>query len=224
MGITVLPPDVNAERLDFTPDGEQAIRFGLGAMKNVGQSAVEAIRAARAEVGAFSRPSHEFCEKVDLSAVNRRMIESLIKAGAMDSLEGTRSQQFAAVDGAMEPGQRVWKDRAERAGLGGRRDAAAAETLAACLGFFLTVRLWVMRCCLAMPHLPGECRSPTVANRPNRVKWTPCSPATVGHPANFFPASSNLYITPGARRTSGPSAGRWCAAAGAVYWSYRPFQ
>jgi DNA polymerase-3 subunit alpha len=109
MGITILPPDVNHSDWSFTPDG-QAIRFGLGAVKNLGQSAVEAIGKARAEVGSF-KSLHEFCEKVDLSAVNRRMLESLIRAGAMDSQEGTRSQKFAAVEGAMEAGQRASRDR-----------------------------------------------------------------------------------------------------------------
>jgi DNA polymerase-3 subunit alpha len=109
MGITILPPDVNHSEWSFTPDGG-AIRFGMGAVKNLGQSAVEAIGKAREEIGPFSS-LHQFCEKVDLSAVNRRMIESLIRAGAMDSLEGTRSQKFAAVEGAMESGQRAQRDR-----------------------------------------------------------------------------------------------------------------
>jgi DNA polymerase-3 subunit alpha len=73
---------------------------------------------------------HEFCEKVDLGAINRRMIESLIRAGAMDSLEGTRSQKFAAVEGAMEAGQRSWRDRESgQAGLFG--EAMAGESHAA---------------------------------------------------------------------------------------------
>ena len=109
MGIRILPPDVNHSEWSFTPDGE-AIRFGLGAVKNLGQSAVEAIRAAREQEGRFTS-IHQFCEKVDLGAVNRRMIESLIKAGAMDELEGTRSQKFAAVESAMEAGARVQRDR-----------------------------------------------------------------------------------------------------------------
>jgi DNA polymerase-3 subunit alpha len=109
MGIKVLPPDVNQSEWSFTPDGE-AIRFGLGAIKNVGQSAVEAIAKAREEGGKFAS-LHEFCERVPTGAVNRRMIESLIKAGAMDSLEGTRSQKFAAIEGAMEAGQRAQRDR-----------------------------------------------------------------------------------------------------------------
>src|SRR5215471_8332789 len=109
MNIRILPPDVNHSEWSFTPDGE-AIRFGLGAVKNLGQSAVEAIGKAREQEGRFSS-IYQFCEKVDLGAVNRRMFESLIKAGAMDELEGTRSQKFGAVEGAMESGARVQRDR-----------------------------------------------------------------------------------------------------------------
>ncbi|MGO4883792.1 MAG: DNA polymerase III subunit alpha [Bryobacteraceae bacterium] len=114
MGITVLQPDVNASDWNFTPDDSapngKGIRFGLGAVKNLGPNAVEAIRVAREKIGRFLS-IYEFCEKVDLSSINRRMIESLIRAGAMDSLEGTRAQLFAAVESAMEAGQRVWRDR-----------------------------------------------------------------------------------------------------------------
>jgi DNA polymerase-3 subunit alpha len=120
LGIAILPPDVNHSEWSFTPDdkapGGRGIRFGMGAIKNLGQSAVEAIARARAEAGSFTT-LHELCEKVDLGAVNRRMIESLIRAGAMDSLEGTRSQKMAALDGAMEAGQRAWRDR--ESGQGG---------------------------------------------------------------------------------------------------------
>jgi DNA polymerase-3 subunit alpha len=124
MGITILPPDVNHSDWSFTPD-RQAIRFGLGAVKNLGQSAVEAIGKARQEVGRFLSLD-QFCEKVDLGAINRRMIESLIRAGAMDSLEGTRSQKFAAVEGAMEAGQRAWRDR-ESGQVGLFSEAMAGE-------------------------------------------------------------------------------------------------
>ena len=114
MGITILPPDVNQSEWSFTPDAQApggiGIRFGLGAVKNLGQSAVEAIGRAREPLGRF-RTIHQFAETVDLGAVNRRMIESLIRAGAMDSLEGKRAQKFAAVEGAMEAGQRAHRDR-----------------------------------------------------------------------------------------------------------------
>ncbi|MBI3278584.1 MAG: DNA polymerase III subunit alpha [Acidobacteria bacterium] len=118
MGIRVLPPDVNKSGKDFTPDRD-AIRFGLSAIRNVGVAAVESILKARAEGGPFAS-IYEFCERVDLQAVNRRMIESLVKAGAMDSLEGTRSQLTAALDGAMENAQRIARDLASgQAGLFG---------------------------------------------------------------------------------------------------------
>jgi DNA polymerase-3 subunit alpha len=127
MNITVLPPDVNASDWNFTPDGP-AIRFGLGAVRNLGPSAVDSIRRAREECGSF-RTLYEFCERVDLTSLNRRMVESLIRAGAMDSLEGTRPQLMAAVDSAMEAGQRSWRDRLS--GQGGLFGAFEEEEPAA---------------------------------------------------------------------------------------------
>jgi DNA polymerase-3 subunit alpha len=132
MGITVLQPDVNASDCNFTPDrtapNGKGIRFGLGAIKNLGPNAVEGIRAARDKLGRF-RSIYEFCEHVDLGSLNRRMIESLIRAGAMDSLEGTRAQLFVAVEGAIEAGQRVWRDRLSgQGGLFGDLEAEEAPT------------------------------------------------------------------------------------------------
>jgi DNA polymerase-3 subunit alpha len=128
MGIAVLPPDVNSSELTFTPGGE-ALRFGLGAIKNVGANAVESIVAARTESGRFTS-LYDFCERVDLSAVNRRMIESFIKSGALDSLGAGRAQLFAVIDGAMEIGTRAQKDRASgQSGL--FADLASSEPAAA---------------------------------------------------------------------------------------------
>ena len=109
MGIKVLPPDVNSSDWSFTPDNG-CIRFGLGAVKNLGQAAVESIIAARKEVEKFTS-LFQFCEKINLGAVNRRAMESLIKAGAMDALEGLRSQKTALLDRAIEHGNRLQKDR-----------------------------------------------------------------------------------------------------------------
>ncbi|MBM3740270.1 MAG: DNA polymerase III subunit alpha [Acidobacteria bacterium] len=109
MGIQVLPPDINHSEANFTPDGD-AVRFGIGAVKIVGPNAVEKIVVARKEAGRF-QSLVEFCEAVDLSSVNKRMIENLVKCGAMDSLGGTRSQLTAVIDKAVEAGQRALRDR-----------------------------------------------------------------------------------------------------------------
>ncbi len=109
MGIHVLPPDVNQSDLNFTPAGD-SIRFGLGAVKNVGQGAVEAIVAAREEGGSFTS-IYDFCERVNLGNVNRRVLESLIKAGALDSTGANRAQLTEALDRALETGLRVSRDR-----------------------------------------------------------------------------------------------------------------
>ncbi len=106
--IAVEPPDVQLSGAQFTPHG-QAIRFGLAAVKNVGENAIEAIKKAREEAGGRFKSFWEFCEKVDLRVMNKRVIESLIKAGALDSL-GSRGALMAAVDKAMEQGQKAQRD------------------------------------------------------------------------------------------------------------------
>jgi DNA polymerase III subunit alpha len=108
MGIRVEPPDVQVSGAQFTPHGD-AIRFGLAAVKNVGGNAIESILSARKETGGQFKSFWEFCEKVDLRLMNKRVIESLIKAGALDSL-GKRAQLTAAVDKAMERAQKTQRD------------------------------------------------------------------------------------------------------------------
>lgn len=110
MGIELLPPDVNESYTEFTVDGN-AIRFGLGAVKNVGENAVESLVATREKKGKFTS-LFDFCEKVDLRTVNRKCIESLIKCGAFDSCGGGHRAQFlGAIDIAMEAGQKAQKDK-----------------------------------------------------------------------------------------------------------------
>jgi DNA polymerase-3 subunit alpha len=123
MGISVEPPDVQVSGAQFTPHGE-AIRFGLAAVKNVGMNAIESILKAREEAGGRFKSLWEFCEKVDLRVMNKRVLESLIKAGALDSL-GRRAQLMAAVDKAMERGQKAQRDAAQgQTGLFGLFDEA----------------------------------------------------------------------------------------------------
>jgi len=108
MGIAILPPDINESRRDFTVH-ESDIRFGLGAVKGVGDAALEAIMEARLE-GPF-KALHDFCERVDLRRVNRRVIEALIKCGAFDSVGGKRAQYLDSLDEAVDAGQKLQRER-----------------------------------------------------------------------------------------------------------------
>ncbi len=114
MEIAVEPPNVQVSDADFTPDG-QVIRFGLTAIKNVGRNAIDSILAARRKLAEDEQRGFasfwEFCELVDLRLMNKRVIESLIKAGALDSF-GKRGALMAAVDKAMERAQKAQRDTA----------------------------------------------------------------------------------------------------------------
>ncbi len=140
-GVTVLPPDINESDRDFTvvkvPEGERAkvrkgqfslahaIRFGLGAVRNVGETAVESILAARKEKPFESL--YELCRRVDPRRVNKRTLEGLVRAGGLDSIAGgrARAQMFLAVDKALQQGQDAARDR--ESGQRGLFDMIAAE-------------------------------------------------------------------------------------------------
>ncbi len=118
MGIEVLGPDVNESFSDFTVVYNQehehktdsaVIRFGLAAVKGVGVRAVERIIEARERVGRFKGLYH-FCENVDLRAVNKQVIDALIKAGSFDNLGGSRAQMWTAMEKAMEVGSSMQSD------------------------------------------------------------------------------------------------------------------
>jgi DNA polymerase-3 subunit alpha len=109
MGIEVEPPDVNVSAEDFrVVDGK--IRFGLNAVKNVGESAVRSILAAREEGGPFSS-IWEFCERVDPQVVNKRALESLVKCGAFDSTGASRRGMFEVLEDSLSWGGRQQQDR-----------------------------------------------------------------------------------------------------------------
>jgi DNA polymerase-3 subunit alpha len=108
--ISILPPDINESRKEFVVSGSD-IRFGLAAVKNVGEGAIESILEYRDE-----RPFSsifDFCERVDLRKVNKRVLESLIKSGAFDTLGLKRSQLFAGLEDILEYGQRVQREKTD---------------------------------------------------------------------------------------------------------------
>ncbi len=107
MGIAVEPPDINVSDANFTPH-ESAIRFGLAAVKNVGHNAIESIVAGRKKLSRY-RDIYEFTENVDLRLLNKRVLESLIKSGAMDSF-GHRAQLMFVLDKAVARGEKTQRD------------------------------------------------------------------------------------------------------------------
>jgi len=117
MGIKVMAPDINESDVDFTPLYREAgegskgvIRFGLAAVKGVGEKAVEQMIVARKKVGRFRSLFH-FCENVDLRAVNKQVIEALVKGGAFDRLGGNRNQMTLGLERAMEIGSSLQSDK-----------------------------------------------------------------------------------------------------------------
>jgi len=117
MDIEVMPPDINESGVDFTPlykghgdDKSGVIRFGLAAVKGVGEKAVEQVIAAREKTGRFQSLFH-FCENVDLRAANKQVLEALVKAGAFDRLGGNRAQMMAGLEKAMQIGTTLQADK-----------------------------------------------------------------------------------------------------------------
>jgi DNA polymerase III subunit alpha len=113
MELAVEPPDVNASQFMFTVSGPRAIRYGLGAIKGVGQAAVENMIAERESGGRF-RDLRDFCRRIDLNRVNRRVLEALIRAGAMDSLGPNRASLMHGLPAAMQAAEQ--QSRAQAAG------------------------------------------------------------------------------------------------------------
>ena len=126
--IKVLPPDVNASLVDFAVVGDQ-IRFGLAAVKGVGEGAVRAILSARDEGGAFA-DLFDLARRVDTKNVNRKVLEALVKCGAFDTLRGNRAQLLDAIDSALEIANRATRDResGQVSLFGEAQDAAPALT------------------------------------------------------------------------------------------------
>ncbi len=109
MGIEILPPDVNASEADFTAEGS-AIRFGLSAVKNAGEAAIESVLAARRKLGSVTS-LHALAREVDLRLVNKRVFEALIRSGSLDGVFPVRARLMAALDGALEAGQKARQDQ-----------------------------------------------------------------------------------------------------------------
>ncbi|HET7456700.1 MAG TPA: DNA polymerase III subunit alpha [Gemmatimonadaceae bacterium] len=131
LGLEVLPPDVNESGYKFTPLDDTRIRFGLGAVRNVGQGAIDSILRARAEGGPF-KSIFDLCERVDLRLCNKRVFEALIAAGALDGLGGHRAQYQAVLDSAISEASLKQEDAAIGQGslFGGESDGESRKAAA----------------------------------------------------------------------------------------------
>jgi DNA polymerase III subunit alpha len=123
MGIAVLPPDVNASSLDFTVE-QTDVRFGLSAIKNVGEGAIHSLLEARTRLGRPIVSIFELAAEIDLRLANKRVFEALVQSGALDSFGARRSSQMGAVDTALEWGGKRRTDR--ESGQGNLFGGAAA--------------------------------------------------------------------------------------------------
>ncbi|MBU3671337.1 MAG: DNA polymerase III subunit alpha [Sinobacteraceae bacterium] len=122
MGLVVSPPDVNSSAYEFVVAGPREVRYGLGAIRGVGQAAVEAITGERKVRGAF-RSLEDFCRRLDLNRVNRRVLEALIRSGSFDSLGVNRATLMARLGAAMQLGE-----QATRAVATGQNDLFGLST------------------------------------------------------------------------------------------------
>lgn len=110
MGIKILPPDVNESFKKFTVIDSKTIRFGLLAVKNIGESAIDSMIERREMSGPY-KTIYDICERVDLRIVNKKVLESLIKCGALDGFGVYRSQMMAVVEKALDAGSKIQKER-----------------------------------------------------------------------------------------------------------------
>ena len=122
LDIEVKPPDINVSHINFSPIDDKTISYGLNAIKNVGEKALENILENRNQEDTFTSVFN-LCSRVDQQKVNKRVLESLVKSGAMDSLSGSRSQKYKAIDNAIHYGQRFQNnDNKDQVDLFGNAD------------------------------------------------------------------------------------------------------
>jgi DNA polymerase-3 subunit alpha len=186
MGIKVLPPDVNESNMFFTVVGPN-IRFGLGAVKGVGEGAIETILDARRRVGRFSTLL-QFCEEIDLHACNKKVLEALVKSGSFDFLKTTRKAIFELLESTADSAQRrrEEKERGQSSLFGMLGGGAAAQTL------------------LSVPRVDGQAQtgmSVPQAEWPDeeklRYEKETLGFYVSGHPLNRYGEEINLFATPG---------------------------
>ena len=124
--LKILPPDINSGEYRFVPIDVQTLRYGLGAVKGTGESAINSVVAARAKDGPF-RDLFDFCERVDKRLVNRRVVEALIRAGAFDAIDENRARLLASVGVALGAAEQNERNAQQVSLFGGAGESAQAR-------------------------------------------------------------------------------------------------
>ncbi|MEI7679790.1 MAG: DNA polymerase III subunit alpha [Betaproteobacteria bacterium] len=124
--LKILPPDINSGEYRFVPIDVQTLRYGLGAVKGTGESAINSVVAARAKAGPF-RDLFDFCERVDKRLVNRRVVEALIRAGAFDTIDDNRARLLASVGVALGAAEQNERNAQQVSLFGGAGESAQAR-------------------------------------------------------------------------------------------------
>ena len=124
--LKILPPDINSGEYRFVPIDVQTLRYGLGAVKGTGESAINSVVAARAKDGPF-RDLFDFCERVDKRLVNRRVVEALIRAGAFDAIDDNRARLLASVGVALGAAEQNERNAQQVSLFGGAGESAQAR-------------------------------------------------------------------------------------------------
>jgi DNA polymerase-3 subunit alpha len=190
--LTVLPPDVNASGYRFAPVDSTTIRYGLGAVKGTGEAAIANIVEVRAQGGAF-KGLFDFCRRVDRRVVNRRAIESLIRAGAFDTLSPRRAALAATVAAAMEHAERASLSINQASLFGGDEEDAAELPLLETPEWDERVRLKEEKSALGF-YLSGH---PFHAYRQEIRHFIKTSLATVAASAGGWEAAQNTQLLAG---------------------------
>jgi DNA polymerase-3 subunit alpha len=186
LGLEILPPDVNESGFKFTVVGDRRIRFGLGAIRNVGEGAIASIITGREQTP--YRTVADLVERIDLRLCNKRVLESLVAAGACDSLGGHRKQLIEQLDPALAEAQLLQAER--EAGQGSLFGDSGNGGMSGTNGLSITAELPAFSAPSAFPEIPAWSEAERLAREKEVLGFF-----ISGHPLERFREEAELFGT-----------------------------